>query len=206
MIISISGLIGSGKDTIADYLVNHHGFNRESWAGTLKDAVSSVFGWDRTLLEGKTAQSRHWRELPDPWWSDRLGKVITPRIVLQQWGTEVCRNGYHDEIWIASLENKLRLVDADVVITDSRFPNEIASVKRMGGITVRVKRGEDPPWVAEYILSGRTPEFIAKWNNIHASEYSSVGLKYDYILDNNGSYQHLYTQLNDLLECHRVSM
>ena len=43
MIIGICGLIGAGKDTIADYLVNVHGFRRESFAGTLKDAVAAVF-------------------------------------------------------------------------------------------------------------------------------------------------------------------
>ena len=47
MIIGICGFIGSGKDTIADYLVNFHGFRRESFANTLKDAVAAVFGWDR---------------------------------------------------------------------------------------------------------------------------------------------------------------
>ena len=51
MIIGVCGLIGAGKDTIADYLVNVHEFRRESFANTLKDAVAAVFGWDRTLLE-----------------------------------------------------------------------------------------------------------------------------------------------------------
>jgi len=42
MIIGICGFIGSGKDTIADYLVNLHHFRRESFASTLKDAVAQV--------------------------------------------------------------------------------------------------------------------------------------------------------------------
>jgi hypothetical protein len=35
MIIGVCGFIGSGKDTIADYLTNFHGFRRESFASTL---------------------------------------------------------------------------------------------------------------------------------------------------------------------------
>ena len=54
MIIGVCGFIGSGKDTVADYLQNFHEFRRESFASTLKDAVAAVFGWDRTMLEGRT--------------------------------------------------------------------------------------------------------------------------------------------------------
>ena len=134
MIVGIVGLIGAGKDTAADYLCNFHGFRRESFANTLKDAVACVFGWDRVLLEGRTKQAREWREQVDPWWAQRLNVPdLTPRYVLQQWGTEVCRRGFHDDIWIASLENKLRNSQDDVVISDCRFPNEIAAIKQAGG-------------------------------------------------------------------------
>ena len=57
MIIGVCGLIGAGKDTIADYLVNIHEFRRDSFAATLKDAVAAVFGWDRDMLEGRTRSS-----------------------------------------------------------------------------------------------------------------------------------------------------
>ena len=67
MIIGICGFIGAGKDTIADYLVNLHHFRRESFANTLKDAVAQVFGWDRTMLEGRTKMAREWREQV-AWW------------------------------------------------------------------------------------------------------------------------------------------
>jgi len=40
MIIGVCGFIGSGKDTIADYLTNFHGYRRESFANSLKDAVA----------------------------------------------------------------------------------------------------------------------------------------------------------------------
>ena len=204
MIIGISGLIGSGKDTIADYLVNFHGFRRESWAGSLKDAVASVFGWDRTLLEGRTREAREWREQVDTWWANRLGMPhLTPRWVLQYWGTEVCRVGFHNDIWIASLEAKLRNARDNVVISDCRFENELGTVKRLGGITVRVKRGPDPEWVSVY---KNDPEgFFKLYPAIHASEFSSVNLEYDQVLSNDGSITELYDVVNCLLQDHQVA-
>ena len=208
MIIGICGFIGSGKDTIADYLVNLHHFRRESFASTLKDAVAQVFGWDRTMLEGRTKQAREWREQQDNWWTNRLGIVITPRWVLQNWGTEVCRNGFHDDIWIASLENKLRNSTDDVVISDCRFPNEIQAIKQSGGRVVRVVRGPEPEWYDAAVSVNRGPNGNSTWAlsgrkleqlGVHASETAWVGTQFDVVLDNNGTLDDLYQQVKQLV-------
>ena len=205
MLIGICGFISSGKDTIADYLVNFHEFRRESFANTLKDAVSSVFGWDRILLEGRTKEAREWREQVDPWWAERLNMPnLTPRLMLQLWGTEVCRKGFHDDIWIASLENKLRNSRDNVVISDCRFPNEIASIKRAGGKVIRVVRGPEPEWYDAAISFNSGPSGNMSWAlserkltqlKVHASETAWVGTKFDHVIDNNGSIQELYDQI-----------
>lgn len=208
MIIGVCGLIGAGKDTIADYLVNIHEFRRESFAGTLKDAVSAVFGWDRVMLEGRTRASRAWREEPDAWWSERLGREITPRWVLQYWGTEVCRHGFHDDIWIASLENKLRNSADNVVISDCRFPNEIDAIRRAGGTVIRVVRGPEPEWYGIAEKAGQGIEWATQSLSavgVHASETAWIGTEFDAVLDNNGSMDQLYRQVNDLVLDHLVS-
>ena len=207
MIIGVCGFIGSGKDTVADYLTNFHGFRRESFANSLKDAVAHVFGWDRTMLEGRTKQAREWREQKDDWWSNRLGVLITPRWVLQFWGTEVCRKAFHDDIWIASLENKLRNSTDDIVISDCRFPNEIKSIKDAGGIVVRVVRGPEPDWY-DAAIDANSGDRHMGWAlgrkkledlKIHASETAWVGTKFDVILDNNASIDDLYLQVKSLV-------
>ena len=209
-IIAICGFIGSGKDTIADYLVNNHGFRRESFANSLKDSVATVFGWDRDMLEGRSKQSREWREQVDLFWSARLKMPkLTPRWVLQHWGTEVVRRGFHDDMWVASLENRLLKSTDDIVITDCRFTNEIKAVKKIGGQVIRVTRGPEPDWYEDAKSMNKGASRNMSWAlskhrieelDIHASEYSWVGSKFDAVLDNNGTMDDLYTQVEQQLK------
>ena len=210
MIVGFVGLIGAGKDTAADYLVNFHGFRRDSFANTLKDAVACVFGWDRTLLEGRTKEAREWREQVDTWWAERLNMPnLTPRLMLQLWGTEVCRNGFHDDIWIASLENKMRKTTDNIVISDVRFPNEIKAIHNAGGIVIRVKRGIDPAWFTAAESYNRGPNGNVTWSiskhhldqlNIHASETAWVGGNIDAVISNDGTIDDLFTAIRNQVE------
>jgi hypothetical protein len=185
MIIGVCGLIGSGKGTVSDILVEEHGFKKISFADSLKDAVAAVFSWDRELLEGDTDVSRMWRETKDTWWADRLGMPdLTPRLILQLWGTEVCRTGFHNDIWISSLERKLHS-NTNYVIPDTRFPNEVDLIKKIGGEIWCVKRGPDPKWFVQYQLGGSPP------NHIHSSEWEWARSKFNKTLENDQT-------LNDL--------
>ena len=203
MIIGICGFISSGKDTVADYLQNFHEFRRESFASTLKDAVASVFGWDRIMLEGRTKAAREWREEVDPWWAERLDMpTLTPRWVLQYWGTEVCRRGFHDDIWIASLENKLRSSKDNVVISDCRFPNEIASIRNAGGKIVWIKRGQLPDWYDVALKANQGHNWAIqdlKMHKIHASETAWVGTEFDHTIENHGTIDQLYAQVKSII-------
>lgn len=201
-IIGVCGLIGGGKGTVADILVGNHSFQKVSFADSLKDMVATVFGWQRHLLEGDTKESREWRERVDEWWSARLAiPNLTPRWVLQYWGTDVCRVNFHQDIWIASVENKLsKIINGgsayltnNIVIPDTRFPNEIKMIRKLGGEVWGVRRGEDPDWMIKLIQYGEQP------NDIHPSEWSWVRENLDQLINNDGTLVELEEKVKSLL-------
>ena len=200
-IIGVCGLKGAGKDTIGDIICkNDDSFVKMSFADTLKDITAILMGWDRELLQGSTIESREWREKADDYWSDKFGKMITPRIILQQLGTEVLRNHFLQSIWVDSLKKKIMNSDKNIVITDVRFPNEIDMIKELGGTIYRVERGELPKWYHElnklslYLVeSNFNPLFIVDdLDKIHESEWKWIGYdRPEHIFKNNGTIEDL---------------
>ena len=205
MIIGILGLIGSGKGTIARQLVEEFDFEQLSFAGTVKDAVSCIFNWNRDMLEGETQESREWREQVDPWWSNKLGCEITPRKVLQEFGTDIMRNKFNENIWLYSLENKLK-DKKNIVISDVRFPNEIDLVFQHGGVLIEVKRGTPPPWYKTAWIQNRYGDIMTlektmakDYPEVHPSEWSWVGASVEVTIMNNGSKEALQHSVRSLV-------
>jgi hypothetical protein len=197
MLIGVVGLIGSGKGTVSDRLEQKHNFRKDSFAKSLKDAVSSMFNWDREMLEGKTDESRAWREKPDVFWSKRFGKDVTPRWVLQYFGTEVMRQGMHDSIWIDSC--MARYDGKPTVIADTRFENEIKIIREMGGSILLVKRGQDPDWFTDYVEGNVVPK------NVHLSEYAWAKSEYDHLITNDGTLEELHLKIDNLVISNKIT-
>lgn len=92
----------------------------------------------------------------------------TPRRILQFTGTELFRSRW-DNIWI----NTWRLTAMKyprVVVSDMRFPNELAAVKALGGTAIRVIRPTMLP-------SG----------DLHESERHAMTMEVDTTLVNSGT-------------------
>jgi len=194
MVIGICGLISSGKDTIADYVIKNHTFHKISFADKLKDSVSAMFSWNRELLDGKTNESREWREKVDTYWTSETGRTITPRLVLQEFGTECMRNGFYDGIWVSLTKKKIiENPHMNFVLPDTRFPNEAKMLYEIGGEVWRVKRGNDPAWFSEYQELGVEP------TDVHPSEWAWAQTKFKHIINNDGTITELKDQVRDLL-------
>ena len=194
MIIGICGLIGSGKGTVADYLIDQHSFQKISFADKLKDAVAEMFDWPRPMLEGITPQSRDWRERPDQFWTQELGREITPRYVLQVFGTECMRQGFYDGIWVSLVKKRIQENPTiNWVIPDTRFPNEVNMIKSIGGSVWCVKRGENPLWFDHYKYHGVEPQ------DTHPSEWAWAHSDFDHTITNDDTVQVLQQNIKTII-------
>jgi hypothetical protein len=130
-VIALVGNAGAGKSTVADYMISAYGYHRVKFAGPLKNMLRAI-GLDNEEIEGSK------KEQP----CDLLcGK--TPRHAMVTLGTEWGRDLIGQDFWTglweeevcAHLNSGLR-----VVVDDCRFPNELAAVKRRGGVAWRIVR------------------------------------------------------------------
>ena len=200
MIVGFLGFIGSGKGTAGDIL-KEIGFEKQSFAGTVKDTASVMFGWTRHLLEGDTEESRKFREEYDPFWSKKFGYEFTPRMALQRIGTEVGRDIFNENIWINILEKKIDK-NKNYVITDVRFANEIKWIQKQGGILIEVKRGKNPDWyeIAFEANQGcKKSETLMYETGVHESEWKWIGNFIDESIENNDSKETLRNNIFSIL-------
>lgn len=194
-VVGICGLIGHGKGTVGDVLLEQ-GYQRLSFADKLKDAVAVMFDWDRDMLEGITDESRAWREQPNEFWSNETGSDITPRLVLQLFGTDCMRNGFYDGVWVSMVKKTiLENPGVNYVVPDVRFPNEMSMIQQVGGQVWQVRRGAMPDWFYNRRDRGVTPVDVhpSEWAWIHSDS------NYEAIIENNGTLKELQERISSLL-------
>lgn len=107
--IGIIGKFGSGKSTVADYLVKEYGYHKNSLAAPMRDIVRNILG-----IQDKT----------DPRY----------RPAMQELGTEWGRK-YNQNCWVDYLINNLDN-GHPVVVDDVRFPNEAEALLKEGWMLI----------------------------------------------------------------------
>lgn len=161
-LVGICGDVGSGKSTVADYLLARHGYVVGSLADKLKLVAMDVFGLERRHVLGSQADKAE--ELDHV--RDAAGTPRTGRRILELLGTEGFRT-VDPDVWVKYLcrnvvDPHLRSGER-VVIPDLRFPNEFRAVRERGGIVwrtlcvggpnsgVRTGHVSDEAWRAEAV-------------------------------------------------------
>lgn len=177
----LTGTIGSGKSTAAHFLVEQ-GFVELTFADPLKQ-IGLIFGFEPQQMYGtqeqKLAIGGFWK--------------MSGREFMQKFGTDICRDVLpdvipqmksDDSIWIQLMNKKILDIwkanpEQNIVIGDGRFINEAEFVKSLGGVIIRLHRGQS--------------------NSTHKSETDIAGMKVSFEVDNGQTLDHLHGQINYIL-------
>jgi hypothetical protein len=185
MIIGISGKLGSGKDTVANYIKKKYPqFQNKSFAYKLKQIVSIL-----TSCSMETTMTQEGKNIYVPEFDMTIGQMQ------QQIGTNVLRQHFNENVWINALMIELKKLEGDYIITDCRFKNEAQAVKDAGGIMIRVNRPYNP---------------IAENSNRDLTHPSETDLDdytdFDFIVSNDTDLQGLENKIVSILDSLNVEI
>lgn len=176
-IVGLTGYASSGKDTCGQILVEHHGFIADSFARDIKQFAYDV----DPLVELGDGQVVRYARLVDTVGVDAAKQHPDVRRLLQRIGTEGGRKNIHPDVWIDKTMGRVTSQAQPVVITDARFPDEIAVLRQAGGLLLRVDRpGFEPV-------------------NTHVSDTGVLALEVDRVIINDGDLDQLKHRLETTL-------
>jgi hypothetical protein len=176
MILGLSGYARSGKDTIANYLVEKYGFTRMAFADPMREAL---FRLDPPITVAGMAvplstavKGLGWEAL----------KEDSPEVrgLLQRMGTEVGRQMFGEDVWVDYLLTQAMQHDR-VVVSDVRFHNEARAIHKTLGSVWRIDR----------------PKVEAA--NDHISEHDLDDYPFDIYLTNAHTKDHLHWAVDALI-------
>ena len=168
MIIGLTGYARSGKDTVAQILVDKFGFTRVAFADPIRD-----FCYQVNPIVGHVAnEDIYLKNVVDRDGWETAKQMEGVRRTLQNVGV-AARDTFGDSFWIVKAFEKVK--DAErIVVTDVRFKNEADYIKSY-----------------EYSQLWRIRRPGVEAINTHISESQMDGYKVDQIMVNRGTLEDL---------------
>ena len=189
VVFGMTGRKRSGKDTSGERLVRDHGLVRIAFADALKEACIDIFGFTEEQVYGDDL-----KEVVDEYWG------YSPREVLQKVGTELFREAISQEhvlpdigknIWVRTIERKILNLAKQghrrFVITDVRFPNELAFLKESQFTAYSIKV------IRQAVMDETDP------TKLHASEAAIDSFECDFDINNDSTIEELYTAIDQIV-------
>lgn len=141
LILGLNGLKGSGKDTVAAYLIKEYQFERRAFADPLKKSVAALLDIPYHKIDQYKNDPGIWIELTDGGSERILDVPITFRTFLQRYGTESHRGVFGEDFWLDHTLPKDGFYSGrKIVITDCRFDNEAHRIHKCGGNIIEIRR------------------------------------------------------------------
>jgi len=183
MIIGITGLKNSGKDTAAQYLVDKYEFERMAFADTLKEAAGALFNVSPAWIDAQKndeftrVKLMHYHEPLDERGATEHAADWSMREFLQRMGTEMGRHVFGENFWIEQAIRKVHS-NKNYVIPDVRFTNEAQ--------------------FCNYVIEINRQIAHMTFDN-HVSELGIRKELIDYIIPNNGTIEELHRRMEECL-------
>lgn len=208
MIISLTGNMGVGKDTMADYMALKYGFVKISMADPFKRIAKEIYEFSDEQLWGPSSE----RNKDDTRYHRADGTYLTARIVTQLLGSELSRLAY-PETWIVYMQRIVEKIQAGyfysekegayevpgkkseysgIIVSSCRFRNEIEAIKNMGGVAVRLTR----PAIS-------VDEFLGAGVGNHASESEQLAIPdsfFSYVLQVPEGKEAFYSEIDAFIK------
>lgn len=203
------------------------GWEIKKFATKLKQITCMMLGCTMKQLEDQEFKKQPLPNQWQNEYSSTESSARTYRWFLQTLGTESTREMIHNDFWINGLFADYKVnnhqegktySEQDLpnwIITDLRFPNELRAIKQHKGITIRVNRRREDKYYyqGEYCnleslketIKQETGEYplIEYCKNFlvteHESETALDKVKFDYVVDNNGTIEELIERVRLIL-------
>lgn len=124
---------------------------------------------------------------------NKITKKSTIRDIMQVLGTDLLRQGFNNNIHVAATIGSIK-ENEKIIITDTRFENELEAVKKRGGITIRVNRNFEGKWIDKQEWDLHSKGIVP-----HESETALDDSTFDYEIDNNGTIPELIDKIRNIL-------
>ena len=187
-IVGVCGKGGSGKDTIANYLVKNYGYHRVAAADAMKEDLCRYLDMDLKTLESIKNKKLCLWDMQDTKVVNH-GKFSIRRF-LQLFGMDM-RYRIADTYWLErSIQDKVKELgtngQTNIVVSDVRFEIEYDWIKSNHGDVIYV--------------DGRTG--LTEDQSQHVSEdfvNTTAKDRCDPIIDNSGTLEELYSQVREYI-------
>ena len=183
-IIGVCGKGGSGKDTIANYLVKNYGYHRVAAADAMKEDLCRYLDMDLETLE--SIKNKELSLVDEGEYNVIDYGSFSIRRFLQLYGMDM-RYRVSDTYWLErSIKEKVEELgtngQSNIVVSDVRFEIEFNWIKDNGGSIIYV--------------DGRCG--LTEDQSNHVSEdfvNTTAAMKSDFLIDNCGNFNDLYEQV-----------
>jgi hypothetical protein len=182
-LIGLGGYAYSGKDAVADVLENDLGWFKTYMSKALRQSLEVL---NPIVATDDRGYFLRFKEVIDKYGYEKAKERREIRALLQRMGTEVGRKLWNENFWLdicfGEVADQMLMKGRNVVVTGIRYPNEMARIQNMGGITVWVSR----------------PGYVAV--NEHSSDNSLDLSEFDHIFNNDGTLEDLKVSVAQFVE------